>query len=78
MLSKKNLEELGLSEEQKAKYEEFEKKEKALRLSLQKCKVSRNAIEGIVKQSDLNRVDLNNLEALEEGIKDMWKEFIFD
>ena len=78
MLSKKNLEELGLSEEQKAKYEEFERKETTLRGALKRCKVSNNAIDKIIATSDLNKVDSEHIEALEEEMKNMWMEFIFD
>ena len=78
MLSLKNLTELNLTEEQLQKYKELERKEKALTMELQKCKVYRSAIPKIIQSSDLNKVDLENLEALDEAIRNEWKEFIFD
>ena len=77
MLSKKNLEELGLSKEQEAKLREFEQKEVALRGLLKKCKV-KSGVEQIIANSDLNKVDTENLDALEEYIKNEWKDFIYD
>ena len=78
MISQKNLAELNLTEEQLQKYKELERKERALTTELQKCKVHRSAIPKIIQSSDLNKVDLENLEALDEAIRNEWKEFIFD
>lgn len=76
MLSKKNLEELKLTEEQLKKYEDFVRRRSALRDILLKVKVHNTAIIKILEKSDLNRVDLNNLEALEEDVKESFSEFI--
>ena len=76
MLSKKNLEELKLTEGQLEKYKDFERKRTAFRSVLNRCKVHPNVIEKILANSDLNKVDLNNLEALEENIKQTWSDFI--
>jgi hypothetical protein len=76
MLSKKNLEELKLTEEQLKKYEDFVRRRSALRDILLRAKVHNTAIIKILEKSDLNRVDLNNLEALEEDVKESFSEFI--
>ena len=75
MLSEKNLEELQLSEEQLAKYKEFEEKEHLLRRTLIKCKICNSAIDPIIKRSDLNKVDPEKMEALEEEIKNKWGDY---
>ena len=77
MLSNKNLEELKLNQEQLAKYKEFERKRNAFKIVLKRCKVHPSAIDSILSKSDLNKVDLNNLEALEENIKETWSDMIF-
>lgn len=76
MLSKKNLEELNLNEDQLRKYKEFEKKRSVFKNTLLKCKVHHTAVDKILSQSDLNKVDLNNLEGLEEDIRETWSDFI--
>ena len=76
MLSKKNLDELKLNDEQLKRYKDFERKEKAFRSVLVKCEVHPMAINKIISNSDLNKVDLNNLEALEENVKETWSDFI--
>ena len=76
MISEKNLSELGLSEEQKKKLREFEKKENALRNVLKKSGV-KSGIESIIAKSDLNKVDIDHVDALQEYIKNEWKEFIY-
>ena len=78
MLSKKNLEELKLTEEQLKKYKEFERKRNVFRDILIKCKVHHTAIDKILSQSDLNKVDMNNLEALEENVKETWSDIIMN
>ncbi len=77
MISNKNLEELKLTEEQLLKYKELEKKEAVLRSCLKKCGVRGAVIEKIISKSDLKKVDVDNTEALEEDIKETWKDFIF-
>lgn len=76
MISERSLRELNLSEEQLKKYKELEKREKLLRDSLKKCKVHSSAIERIISKSDLSKVDPENIEALEEYIKETWSDFI--
>ena len=77
-MNAKSLSGLNLTDEQMKKYKELEHKEKLLRRELRHCKVSNNAIDSIVNSSDLNKVDENNLEALDEAIRNEWKDFIFD
>lgn len=77
-MNETSLRELNLTEEQLKKYKELEKKENVLRTELQRCKVTRNAIPHIIAKSDLNKVDLEHIEALDEAIRNEWKEFIFD
>lgn len=55
---------------------ELQAKEKELRYRLMKNRVNSYAIERIVAQSDLNKVDLDYPEALDEAIKTEWKDFI--
>lgn len=76
MINEKNLIELGLSDEQMKMYKDFTKRENALRGILKKCGVHASAVERIISKSDLNKVDMNNLEALEENIKQTWSDFI--
>lgn len=78
MLSKKNLEELRLTEEQLLKYKEFENKRNVFRYILNKCGVHHTAVDKILSQSDLNKVDLNNLDSLEEAVKEEWSDFIIN
>lgn len=76
MISERNLKDLRLTEEQLKTYRELEAKEKALRSTLKKCGVFPGVVEKIISNSDLNRVDLENLEALEETVKTEWSEFM--
>lgn len=78
MWSKKNVEELNLTPEQMAIFTDYQNREQALRRSLTKCKVNKTATEKIITKSDLKRVDLEHTDALEEEIKNMWKDFIYD
>lgn len=77
MLNKKNLAELNLNEEQLKKYKEFEAKEKIYRAALQRCNVHHTAIDKIISMSDLNKVPSDNIQELEENIKETWEDFIF-
>ena len=77
-MNEASLKELNLTEEQLQKYKELQKKEEILRLELQKCKVTRNAIPHIIAKSNISKVDTQNIEALDEAIRNEWKEFIFD
>lgn len=76
MISEKNLKDLKLSEEQLQIYRDLEKREKAFRNILRKNKVHPTATEAIINNSDMKKVDLNNLEALEESIRQEWSDFI--
>ena len=76
MLSEKNLAELNLTEDQMKKYRNFEQRERMFRSILKKCGVHHSAIDKIILKSDLNKIDMNNLEALEEDVKDTWSDFI--
>ena len=76
MINRKNLFELHLSEEQIKKYEELEKRENILRDSLRRCKVHSSAIEKIVFNTDLSKVDPKDRGGLEEYIKETWSDFI--
>ena len=77
-MNEKSLKALGLTADQLTQFRELQKKEDILRLELQKCKVTRNAIPHIIAKSDISKVDTQNLEALDEAIRNEWKEFIFD
>ena len=76
MLSEKNINELNLSEEQLMKYKELLHKENILRSALIRCGVHPTAVEKITRSSDLKRVDPNNIEALEEDIRQTWSDLI--
>ena len=76
MWSKKNLDELRLTDNQLKKYRELAYKEELYRETLKKCKVHHTAIEKIISRSDLNMVNPDELSALEENIKETWKDFI--
>lgn len=78
MLNEKSLNELKLTEEQLQMYKSLEKKESALRNTLHKCGVHQNVVEKIIGKSDLNKIDLNNLEALEESVRQEWSDFIIE
>lgn len=75
MLSKKNLKELNLSDEQLKKFREFERSEKILRTALRACKVHPSAIDGIISRSDLSKVTEDS-EALRESIRTDFADFI--
>lgn len=77
-MNEKSLKELNLTEDQLMKFKELEHKETALRSALRRCKVSNMAIDKIVAKSDVSKVDTDNIGALEEDIKEMWKDFIYD
>lgn len=78
MFSEKNLNELHLTEEQLAKYREFERKETELRALLRRCRIHPAAIDRICSLCDLNLMDLNNLETLEEEARREWAGFIIN
>lgn len=77
-MNEKSLKALGLTEDQLKQFRELQKKEEVLRVELQKCKVSKNAIPHIISKSDVSIIDTENTEALDEAIRNEWKEFIFD
>ena len=78
MFSKKNLRELQLTDEQMAKYCEFERREKALREVLRRCRIHPTAIDRICSLCDLNLMDMDNLDELEESARREWAAFIIN
>ena len=65
-----------MSEEHIKKYDELEKRENILRECLRRCKVHSSAIEGIVFNADLSKVDPEDRGGLMEYIKETWSDFI--
>ena len=76
LIPKKNLHELHLTDEQMEKYNELEAKANALERVVRLCGVHPTATNKIVMMCDLNKVDMNNLEALEEDVKTEFADFI--
>ena len=75
MIPKKNIKDLQLSDEQLQIYMRLEHKEKALKTALKNCGVHSKAIDGIVNNADLNKLP-DNVDILQEQIKETWKDFI--
>ena len=76
MLNEKSLKGLNLTPDQLQNYRELEHKESLFRDALRRCKVHPSAIDKIIAKSDLTRVNPDNIEALEENIKETWSDFI--
>lgn len=74
MLSKENLSELNLSDEQMQKYKAFEKKERLLRATLRQCNITAGACDMIVYSTDLNKIP-EDQELLKVIIKDQFADF---
>ena len=74
MLSKENLSELNLSDEQMQKYKAFEKKERLLRATLRQCNLTAGACDMIVYSTDLNKIP-EDQELLKVIIKDQFADF---
>lgn len=77
-MNEKSLKALGLTEEQLAQFRELQKKENLLRTELRHCKVCNSAINSIIAKSDVSKVDTENIEALDEAIRNEWKDFIYE
>lgn len=76
IFTEENLKRLNLTDEQRLAYIDLEKRWCTLYNALQGVNLPLGAINGIMAHSDLNKLDMGNIEALKEGIRNEYKDII--
>ena len=78
LFSDKNINDLQLSEEQRAMYNDLCRREQFMRAVALDAGVHKNAVEKIIAKSDLLKVDTDNAELLRDQIISAWGDFIIN
>ena len=78
MISRKNVKDLNLSEEQMQIYNNLERKEKALKESLLRCGIRGEPVNKIIASADLNKVNEKDPDLLDSMVREEWGLFIIN
>ena len=76
MINNNIIKALNLTKEQTEIYIDLSRKESVLRKAVIRCGVHRACIDKIINKCDVSKFDPDNVDSLDEAIKQDWGEFI--